>query len=73
MEPTRKERLKVTGEKLLQTIKKLVHEGNVRRITIKDEEDRTIVEIPMTVGVVGGCTTPATAGPPPPSSGRRSP
>jgi hypothetical protein len=53
------ERHKVTGEKLLQTVKRLIHEGNVRRITIKDEQDRTIIEIPLTVGVVGALLLPA--------------
>lgn len=59
MNQIRKEQIKVTGEKLLQTVKKLVHEGNVRRIIIKDEEDRTIVEIPLSIGVVGALLLPA--------------
>ena len=54
-----KDRIKVTGEKLLQTVKKIVHEGNVRRIIIQDDADRTIVEIPLTVGVVGALLLPA--------------
>lgn len=49
----------ITGEKLLQTVKKIVHEGNVRRIIIQDDADRTIVEIPLTVGVVGALLLPA--------------
>lgn len=58
-EEIRRERHKVTGEKLLQTVKRLVHEGNIRRITIKDEDERTIVEIPLTIGVVGALLLPA--------------
>ena len=58
-EEIRRERHKVTGEKLLQTVKRLLHEGNIRRITIKDEKDRTIIEIPLTVGVVGALLLPA--------------
>jgi hypothetical protein len=58
-EETRREQHKVTGEKLLQTVKRLVHEGNIRRITIKDDKDRTIIEIPLTVGVVGALLVPA--------------
>jgi hypothetical protein len=50
---------KVTGEKLLQTVKRLVHEGNVRRVVIKDDKDRTIVEIPLNIGVVGALLLPA--------------
>lgn len=57
-EDTRREQHKVTGEKLLQTVKRLVHEGNVRRIAIKGENDRTILEIPLTVGVVGAMLMP---------------
>ena len=48
----------VAGEKLLQTVKRLVHEGNVRRIIIKNEEGRTLIEVPLTVGVVGAFLLP---------------
>jgi hypothetical protein len=58
-EEIRREQHKVTGEKLLQTVKRLVHEGNIRRIIIKDDADRTIVEIPLTIGVVGAVLLPA--------------
>ena len=58
-EEIHREQHKVTGEKLLQTVKRLVHEGNIRRIIIKDEKDRTIIEIPLTVGVVGAVLLPA--------------
>lgn len=50
---TRKEEFKVSGEDLLKTVKKLVAEGNVRRITVKDKDGKTIVEMPLTIGVVG--------------------
>ena len=53
-----REQHKVTGEKLLQTVKRLVHEGNIRRIIIKDDKDRTIFEIPLTLGVVGAVLLP---------------
>jgi len=42
------------------TIKKLIHEGNVRKITIKQDE-RTIAEFPLTFGVVGAAIAPALA------------
>lgn len=58
-EEIRRERHKVSGERLLQTVKRLVHEGNIRRIIIKDENDRTIVEFPLTIGVVGAAMLPA--------------
>ena len=57
-EEIRTERHRVTGEKLLQTVKHLVHEGNVRRVIIKDENDRSLIEIPLTIGVVGALMLP---------------
>ena len=55
------EELKVTGDQLVATVKKLVHEGNVRRIIIKDEHGKTFMEIPLTVGVVGAIVAPILA------------
>jgi hypothetical protein len=57
-EEIHREQHKVTGERLLQTVKRLVHEGNIRRINIKDDKDRTIFEIPLTLGVVGAVLLP---------------
>jgi hypothetical protein len=54
------EELQVVGEQLLTRVKELVHEGNVRRIIIK-QEGHTIVEIPLTVGVVGILALPQLA------------
>jgi uncharacterized protein DUF4342 len=50
---TYNEEFKVSGEDLLKKVKELVAEGNVRRISVKDKEGKTIVEMPLTVGVVG--------------------
>ena len=52
---------RVRGEDLLKKIKDLVHEGNVRRIIIKDEHGKTYLEIPLTVGVVGVLLAPVWA------------
>jgi hypothetical protein len=52
------EELKVTGDQLVATVKKLVHEGNVRRIILKTESGETFLEIPLTVGVVGAMLLP---------------
>jgi hypothetical protein len=60
-ETTRKEEFKVTSEMLLTRIKELVHEGNVRRIVIKNEAGSTIAEFPMTAGVVGAILLPVWA------------
>ena len=54
------EELQVMGEQLLSKVKELIHEGNVRRIIIK-QEGHTIMEIPLTVGVVGVLVAPALA------------
>ena len=55
-----KESFKVTGEQLVDAVKKLLHEGNVRRVIIK-QDTRTIVEFPLTVGVIGAVFAPILA------------
>jgi hypothetical protein len=55
------EEFKVEGEKLIGKIKDLLHEGNIRRIIIKDKEGKTVMEIPMTLGVVGALIAPQLA------------
>ncbi|TSA26347.1 MAG: DUF4342 domain-containing protein [Bacteroidetes bacterium] len=56
-----KEEFKVRGEELITKIKELIHEGNVRRIIIKDEEGKTYLEIPVTIGVIGALVAPVLA------------
>jgi len=55
------ETFKVNGEDLLKKVKQLIHEGNIRRIIIKDKSGKTIVEFPLTVGVAGALIAPALA------------
>lgn len=55
------ERIHVAGEDLVQQVEKLIHEGNVRRIVIKNKEDETIAEFPLTLGVVGAFLAPMLA------------
>jgi len=57
----RVEEISVSGEKLLSTIKELVHQGNIRRITVKNRDGATLIEIPLTVGVVGILLLPTVA------------
>lgn len=58
-EPTgRTEEHRVSGEGLVARVKELVREGNVRRIKIKNDEGRTLLEIPLTLGVVGVALVP---------------
>ena len=60
-EESGRERYKVAGEKLLSKVKELLQEGNIRRITIKNDEDKTLIEIPLTIGVVGAAIFPVWA------------
>lgn len=55
------ETFKVKGEQLLGQVKKLIQEGNVRRIIIKAKDGKTLVEFPMTVGVIGAVLAPILA------------
>ena len=51
----------VKGEKLLEKVKELIREGNVRRIIIKDKKGKVLVEFPLTFGVVGAVLAPVLA------------
>ncbi len=55
------ETFNVKGEDLLKKVKQLIHEGNIRKITIKDKEGKTIVELPLTIGVAGALIAPMLA------------
>lgn len=59
--PEATETYEVEGDKLLTKIKEIVHEGNVRRIIIKNEEGKQLIEVPLTVGVVGAILLPVWA------------
>jgi hypothetical protein len=59
-ERTYKETFKVAADQLVDAFKRLLHEGNVRRVILK-QEGRTVVEFPLTVGVVGTVLAPALA------------
>jgi hypothetical protein len=52
---------KVRGEELLKKIRDLIHEGNVRKIIIKDDKGNTYLEFPLTFGVVGAVLAPVWA------------
>lgn len=55
------EEFKVEGGELLERVKALIHEGNIRRITIKNEKGDTVIEIPLTLGVIGAVIAPVLA------------
>lgn len=58
---TRTEEFAVNGAQLIEKVKELIREGNVRRLSIKNEDGRTILEIPLTIGVVGAALLPVVA------------
>lgn len=58
---TVKEEVWVKGNELVEKFKELIKEGNIRRIIIKDEEGKTLVEIPMTIGLIGTVIAPYVA------------
>jgi hypothetical protein len=58
--PEDREEFQVMGEQLVATVERLIHEGNVRRIIIK-QEGHTVLEIPLTIGVVGVLVAPMLA------------
>lgn len=58
---TRTEEFKLSGAELVGKVKEIFHEGNVRRIILKDESGKTFMEIPLTVGVVGAVFAPVLA------------
>ena len=60
-EKVRTEEFKLSGDKLVAKVKELVREVNIRRIVIKNEEGKTLIDIPLTVGVVGALVAPQLA------------
>ena len=59
--PGEYEHLKVEGEDLIAKVRDLIHEGNVRRIIIKNADGAVLAEVPVTVGVVGAVIAPSLA------------
>ncbi|MFH1684221.1 MAG: DUF4342 domain-containing protein [Candidatus Margulisiibacteriota bacterium] len=55
------EEFKVSGKELQEKVKKLLHEGNIRKITIKDRDKNVILAIPLTIGMIGAVIAPVLA------------
>ena len=55
------EEVQVSGEAVVSKVKELIREGNIRRITIQNEAGKTLLEIPLTFGVVGALLAPQLA------------
>ena len=61
MEKTTKESFSISGEQLLNKIKELLNEGNIRKISILDKSGKELMSFPLTVGVVGAVIAPVLA------------
>lgn len=61
MTKTTQEEFTVNGDELLGKVKKIINEGNVRRIIIKNKDGKKLVELPLTIGVVGAVLVPVLA------------
>ena len=57
-EKTRTEEFRISGDELMSKVKELLHEGNIRRLIVKDDDGKVLVSIPFTVGVVGALVAP---------------
>lgn len=55
------EEFKVQARELVEKVRQLIHEGNVRRVIIRDDKGHTFVEIPVTVAAVGVIVAPVLA------------
>lgn len=60
-EGTRRETHRVSGDRLLETVKRIVREGNVRRIVIRNDDDQVLLSFPLSAGVVGAALLPVWA------------
>ena len=60
-EHVRTEEFQVKGDEIITRIKELLHEGNIRRLIIKNEVGRTLIDLPLSIGVVGALLAPQLA------------
>ena len=60
-EKTRTEEFEFNGEELIALIKELIHKGNIRRIILKSEEGLVLVDIPLSIGILGTLVAPQLA------------
>jgi hypothetical protein len=59
--PNRTEEFKVNGEDLLKKVKEIIAEGNVHKIGIKNKEGKVLMQIPLTLGIIGAVLLPVLA------------
>ncbi len=55
------EEFKISGKELVEKIKELVRQGNIRRVVIKNEKGKVVMELPLTIGAVGVLLAPTLA------------
>lgn len=60
-EKTRREEFRVSGDALVAKVKELVREGKIRRILIRSDDGKSIIDLPLSVGVVGAFLVPQLA------------
>jgi Domain of unknown function (DUF4342) len=61
MDKTIFEEVKVQSQELVDKVKELIHEGNVRRVIIKDDKGNTFMEVPLTIAALGVVAVPVLA------------
>ena len=57
----RSQEFTISGDEVVAKVKELIHEGNIRRLIIKNEDGRTMLEVPLTLGLVGAAFLPVLA------------
>jgi hypothetical protein len=60
-DPPRTQEFTISGDEVVAKVKELIHEGNVRRIIIKNDDGRTMLEVPLTIGLIGAALMPVLA------------
>ena len=60
-EAKKTEEFSLSGSEVLDKIKELIHQSNIRRIIIKNEDKKTLIEIPLTLGLIGAAFLPILA------------
>ncbi len=60
-EQPRTQEFTLNGDEVVAKVKELIREGNIRRISIKNEDGRTMLEIPLTLGLIGAALLPVLA------------
>ena len=58
---SRNQEFTLNGDEVVAKVKELIHEGNVRRIIIKNEDGRTMLEVPLAIGLIGAALLPVLA------------